>query len=113
MAGLASYVCGYVPFVAEVNEIRQIVDFDPLDRTPRLPKMDQLLNFRLLFSDILVTAHTKLHGRYACNNGTPGIDMAIEAVDFVLACVKLVTEIDRLHRRGVARVESENCDQYG
>ena len=108
MAGLASYVCGYVPFVAEVNEIRQIVDFDPLDRTPRLPKMDQLLNFRLLFSDILVTAHTKLHGRYACNNGTPGIDMAIEAVDFVLACVKLVTEIDRLHRRRLARVEAEN-----
>ena len=108
MASLASYLRGYVSFVAKINEIRQIIDLDPFCRSPLFPKMDQLLNFRLLFPDVFVASHAKLHGRYACNNGAAGVDMAVKTVDLVVACVKLVAEIDRLHRRRLARVEAEN-----
>ena len=38
MATLASYICGYVPFVAEVNEVRQIVDFDPFYGSALFPQ---------------------------------------------------------------------------
>ena len=87
MACLASYIGRNVPLVAEVNEVRQIVDFDPLDRTSLLPEASKLLNLGLVFSNILVAAHTKLHGGYACDNGSARVDMTIEAVNLVVACM--------------------------
>jgi hypothetical protein len=38
--------------------------------------------------------------------------MAVKAVDFVFACMKLMTKLDRLDRRGLARVQAENCYHY-
>lgn len=87
VACLASYLGRNVPLVAEINEVRQIIDFNPLDRPALLPEASQLLDFRLLFSNILVAAHTKLHGRYPRDHGFAGVDMTIEAVNLVVACM--------------------------
>ena len=38
VACLASYLCGYMAFMSEVNEIRQVIDLDPLDRSALFPK---------------------------------------------------------------------------
>ena len=105
MAGCARHICGNVTLVTEVYEIRQIVDLDPGDGLSRFPIADKLLDVRLLFSNILVAAHTKLHGWNPRDNRFAGVDMTIKTVNFVIACVEFVTEINRLHGCGITRVE--------
>ena len=121
MAGCARHICGNVTLVAEVNEIRQIVDLDPGDGLSRFPIADKLLDVRLLFSNTLVAAHTKLHGWNPRDNRFAGVDMTIKTVNFVIACVELVTEINRLQGCGLTRVEcneryynhdGERCGYY-
>ena len=104
MAGLASHVGRYVPLMAEVNKIRQIIDLDPWDRLSRIPVTDKLLDLWLLFRDVLMTADAKLHGRYTRDDRFTRIGMTIGAVDFVVACVDLVTKINWLNRCGVRTV---------
>jgi hypothetical protein len=99
--------------MTEVDEVRQIVDLYPLDRAPLLPVLGKLLNLRFVLSDIFVAAHTKLHGRYSRRNGSARIYVAVGTADLVVVSMELMTEVDRLHRRGITRLESENCDQYG
>ena len=93
--------------MTEVNEIRKIIDLDPRDGLSRFPVVDKLLDLWLFFPDVLVATHAKLHGRHTCDNGFARIDMTIEAVDFIVACMDLVTEINRLNRRGVRTVYKE------
>ena len=121
MTGCARHICGNVTLVAEVDEIRQIVDLDPGDRLSRFPIADKLLDLRLLFSNTLMAAHTKLHGWYPCDNGFAGIDMTIEAVDLIVARMELMTEINWLHGCGLTGVEcneryynhdGERCGYY-
>jgi hypothetical protein len=99
--------------MTEVDEVRQIVNLYPFDRAPPLPVLGKLLNLRLVLSDIFVAPHTKLHGGYSRRDGAARIYMAVGTRDLVVVSMELMTEVDRLHRRGVARVESEDCDQYG
>jgi hypothetical protein len=99
--------------MTEVDEVRQIVHLYPLDRAPLLPVLGKLLNLRFVLSDIFVAAHTKLHGWYSRHNGSARIYVTVRTADLVLVSMEFMTEVNRLHRRGDARVESENCDQYG
>ena len=121
MAGCTRHIYGNVTLVAEVDEIRQIVHLDPGDRLSLFPITDKLLDFWLVFSNILVAAHTKLHGWNPRDNRFAGVDMTIKTVNFVVACVELVNEINRLHGCGLTRVEcneryynhdGERCGYY-
>ncbi len=107
VASLASYIGRYMPLVSEIHKIRQIVDLGPCDRLFRLPVADKLLDLRFFFTDSFMAAHAKLHGRYTCDNGFARIDVTIGAVDFIVACMDLVTEINRLNRRGVRTVHKK------
>jgi len=108
MASLASHLCDYVSFVAEVNEIRQIIDFYPEDRPSLFPVMDKLLDLLVVFPDVLVASHAKLHGRNPRDNGPAGVDMAIETIDLVVTRMELMAEIDGLQRCPLVRVQPEN-----
>ena len=112
VASLASYICRYVPLMAEVDKVRQIVDFDPLYGTPLFPKTDQLLDLLHVFTNGLVTSHAQLHGWYSCHNGSARIDMAVNAVDFIIACMELMTEINGLHGSRLAGVNRNDGNQY-
>lgn len=107
------YLYRNMSLMTEVDEVRQIVNLYPFDRAPPLPVLGKLLNLRLVLSDIFVAPHTKLHGGYSRRDGAARIYMAVGTRDLVVVSMELMTEVDRLHRRGVARVESEDCDQYG
>ena len=104
VAGLASHIGRYVPLMAKVNKIRQIIDLDPWDRLFCIPIMDKLLDLYFLFRDIFMTADAKLHGWYTCDDRFARIGMTIGAVDFVVACVDLVAKINWLNRCGVRTV---------
>ena len=117
MAGCTSYVCGNVALVAEVNKIREIVYFEPFDRTPLLPILAELLDSGRLFTHVFVAAHTELHGRDPGHNRPARIDMAIKAVDLVIACMDSMAEFNWLNGRGVGTIckkgyrdrSSQNC----
>ena len=102
-----------MPLMTEVNEVRHVIHLYPLYRPPLLPVLGKLLNLRLVRSDIFVASHAKLHGGYSRNNRSAGIYVAVGTRDFVVVSVKLVTKVNRLHRRSVARIENKNRDQHG
>ena len=58
-----------------------------------------------------MASHAELHGRHPCNNGAAGVDVTIRALNLVVARMKFMTEIDRLNRRGLMRIEAENGQQ--
>jgi hypothetical protein len=107
MAGRTRYVCCHVPLMSEINKVRQIIDFDPGHRLSLFPISNNLLDLRVVFSNIFMTSHAELHGWYSRNNGAARINMAVKTVDLVIARMKLVTEVERLYRRGFARVEAK------
>jgi hypothetical protein len=112
MTSHTRHLCRNVPLMAEVNKVWQIIDFNPGDSLSLFPVTNKLLDLRIVFADVLVASHTKLHGWHACNDRPARVNMAVEAIDFVVARMKLVTEVDWLHGCGLAGASGEDGNEY-
>jgi len=93
----------YVPLVCEVNEIGDIVHFNPRYRFTIFPIRVQLEDFRLLshVGQSLVATHALADAGDAGNRRRGSIDMTVLARDLVIRYMHGVAEFDRLDRRAV------------
>ncbi len=98
MAGLAAYTARYVAAVVERDKIGDVIDLDPFDRCILLHRRGDLLYLWRFSLDLAVTVHARRGARHTRRLRSVSGRMAIEARDLVVAGVKLVRKIDRLHR---------------
>lgn len=99
--------------VLEEHKIRHRSYFDPLDRLLLIPVILQLLDFGLVRCGNLMTTHAALDRRDTRHTGAPGIAMAVLARYFVITCVDLMAEGDRLNgARRLARKSQSHSDSY-
>lgn len=112
MASRTRHFCRNVALVTKIDKVGQIVDLDPFDSTSRLPVLAEFLDLRLVFPDIFMTAHALLHGRDSRHNRPARIDMAVEAINLIVAGMELVTESDGLYGCCCPGREAENGYRY-
>jgi len=106
MAFLTFDVCPYVALVCEVDEIGDVVDFDPRNRLTIFPVGDQLEDIRLLAHIWKgpVTSHALADAGDAGDRRRSSIDMTVLARDLVFRCMHRVTECDWLDRGAIRKI---------
>lgn len=107
MASLTTDICCDMSFVTEKYEIWQIIYLNPFYRPTIFPGTNQLLDFWFVFANVFMAPHAKLHGGHARHDRTASINVAIGAVDFIVASVQLVAKLKRLHWRPIFGVEPQ------
>jgi len=106
LAFLALDVCLYVPFVCEVDEIGDVVHFDPGDRLTIFPVRHELDDFRLL-SRIWqgpVTSHALADTGYTCGRRLVCVHVAVLTRNFIIRCMHCMTEFDWLNRGSIREI---------
>ena len=106
MAGCAFQAGLDVPFVSEMHEIGNVIDFDPgygLTVGVILRDFDDL---RFIGSDRPVATHAFFHRWHAGHRRTGGIDMTVLTGNFIFPGVDSMTEFDGLKRAGVTKISA-------
>jgi hypothetical protein len=96
--------------VREADEVRQVMHAKPGDRLLPFPISQQLHNLGLLGSDRQMALSTALNRRNAGDWATPGVRVAKETRDRVVASMDAMTEFDRLCRRFLGAYTGEECE---
>lgn len=96
MTNLALHTSRHVATVIEYSVIGQVIYFYPLDWFVLLECVSDLLNFRRIFSDLLVAIHARAGRRNTGNCRFVRCRMTVKALNLVVAGVHLVREVDRL-----------------
>ena len=98
MAGLAGDFCLDVSHMREVNEGRQLVYLDPLNRPPLVPRLIQLLDLWIPTADDEMATHTGRYSRHTRTGTHLSGKVAVAAVHLVLPSVYVMSVEDRLLR---------------
>ena len=99
VTGDALEAMGTMPFVREVNEVREALETSPRDRDLLLPVIQQRGSLRCFGGQVLMTTHAQLHGRDAGGGRLFGKPMAIETIDLESPGVQLMAEAQGLRIR--------------
>ncbi|MEE8403304.1 MAG: hypothetical protein V3R93_06090 [Candidatus Hydrothermarchaeaceae archaeon] len=82
----------------KIDEIREVIHFDPWYRLFSFPVTKNLFNLRFVTSYNFMTTHAFTDTRNTGNPRPRCIDMTIHAWYIVISGVYLVTKVDRLFR---------------
>ena len=109
MASLAGHALGNVTLVREVDEVRQFVNTNPLNRRPFAVMLLNLLNMGAVRFNDRVTVHAHIDGRHRSMTRLFDPHMAIGTGHLVIAGMQLMTEWNGLFRNitliGSSRIE--------